>query len=234
MTELVSKNALRVLEARDLRRDANGEVAETPDGLFRRVAHAVAGAETQFADASAAGQYEKEFYALLSLLEFLPNSPTLMNAGTSLGLLSACFVLPVEDSMPEIFESLKLMALIQQAGGGTGFSFSHLRPKGDMVQSSGGTASGPVSFMRIFDCATENIRQGGKRRGANMGVLQVDHPDVQEFIAAKMDGQSFRNFNLSVGVSDQFMQAAANDRPFELLHPTTKNAVATISAAELF
>jgi ribonucleoside-diphosphate reductase alpha chain len=234
MPEVLSENALRVLEARYLRRDAEGEIMETSEGLFRRVAHAVAGAETLFADSSVAGQSAEEFYALLSSLEFLPNSPTLMNAGTGLGLLSACFVLPVEDSMPEIFDSLKLMALIQQAGGGTGFSFSHLRPKGDRVQSSGGTASGPVSFMRIFDCATENIRQGGKRRGANMGVLRIDHPDVREFIGAKLDGQSFRNFNLSVGVTDQFMQAAAKAQPFEFIHPSTKDVVATVWAAELF
>lgn len=170
MAEL-SENALRVLEARYLRRDATGEIMETPDELFRRVARALAAAETAFAEGSAASHYAEDFYELLSSLEFLPNSPTFMNAGTRLGLLSACFVLPVDESMPKIFDSLKLMALIQQAGGGTGFSFSHLRPKGDRVQSSGGTASDPVSFMRIFDCATENIRQGGKRRGANMGVL---------------------------------------------------------------
>jgi ribonucleoside-diphosphate reductase alpha chain len=233
MAVTLSENALRVLEARYLRRDERGEVVETPDGLFRRVARGVAQAETCFDGACFAGQREEEFYDVLSNLEFLPNSPTLMNAGTALGQLSACFVLPVEDSMPDIFESLKLMALIQQSGGGTGFSFSRLRPRGDIVRSTGGVASGPVSFMRIFDCATENIRQGGRRRGANMGMLRVDHPDVREFIDAKRDGQSFRNFNLSVAITDAFMEAAAQDASFELIHPATKTKVATVSAVEL-
>jgi ribonucleoside-diphosphate reductase alpha chain len=156
-----------------------------------------------------------------------------MNAGTPLGMLSACFVLPVEDSMDGIFDSLKSMALIQQAGGGVGFSFARLRPRGDRVASTGGTASGPVSFMRIFDCATENIKQGGKRQGANMGILSVDHPDIEEFIDAKRDGQSFRNFNLSVGVGDAFMEAAAADGSWTLRHPRTGHPVRDVRAAEL-
>ncbi|MCA9016795.1 MAG: hypothetical protein KDA77_15790, partial [Planctomycetaceae bacterium] len=212
--EALSENAMRVLEARYLLRDAEGALIESPEGLFRRVADAVALAEQNFSDTKTAERYAEEFFALLSRREFLPNSPTLMNAGTPLGQLSACFVLPVEDSMPEIFESLKLMALIQQAGGGTGFSFSRLRPRGDLVKKTGGQASGPISFMRIFDCATENIRQGGKRRGANMGVLRIDHPDVRDFIQAKCDGVSFQNFNLSVGVTDAFMLAAPDNSPF--------------------
>jgi ribonucleoside-diphosphate reductase alpha chain len=230
----LSENALQVLRARYLRRDPSGQVAETPDELFRRVARSVAQAEARSVDAAAAEEWEEKFFEAMTRLDLLPNSPCLMNAGTPLGQLSACFVLPVEDSMEGIFDALKLMALIQQSGGGVGFSFSRLRPRGDCVASTGGTASGPVSFMRIFDCATENIKQGGKRRGANMGVLRVDHPDVEEFIDAKRDGQSFRNFNLSVGVTDAFMDAAAAGRPWTLRHPRTGQPVRTVPAAELF
>ena len=157
-----------------------------------------------------------------------------MNAGMPLGQLSACFVLPVEDNMEGIFDALRLMALIQQSGGGTGFAFSRLRPTGDLVTSTGGTSSGPVSFMRIFDCATENIRRGGRRRGANMGVLRADHPDIMDFVDAKQDGASFRNFNLSVAVTDAFMEAAAAGKSFELHHPRTGQAVRSIAAAEVF
>jgi ribonucleoside-diphosphate reductase alpha chain len=229
----LGENALQVLRARYLRRDPSGQIAETPDELFRRVARSVAGAETR-AGAAAAAAWEERFYEAMTSLDLLPNSPCLMNAGTSLGQLSACFVLPVEDSMEGIFDALKLMALIQQSGGGVGFSFSRLRPSGDPVASTGGTASGPVSFMRIFDCATKNIKQGGKRRGANMGVLRVDHPDIEEFIDAKRDGQSFRNFNLSVGATDSFMEAAVADRPWTLRHPRTGQPGRTVAAAELF
>ncbi|QDT44062.1 Ribonucleoside-diphosphate reductase NrdZ [Gimesia alba] len=231
--ERFSENAIRVLEARYLLRDSEGALIETPEEMFHRVADAVALAEQSFADAKTAERYAEEFFDLLSKREFLPNSPTLMNAGTPLGQLSACFVLPVEDSMPEIFESLKLMALIQQAGGGTGFSFSRLRPRGDLVKKTGGQASGPISFMRIFDCATENIRQGGKRRGANMGVLRIDHPDVRDFIGAKLDGVSFQNFNLSVGITDAFMQATQKNEPFAFVHPGSGQATETIPAGEL-
>ena len=229
----LSGNARKVLEARYLRRGADGRLVETPEELFHRVAHAVAAGEERYGGAAAATQFEELFFDLLTRLDFLPNSPTLMNAGTPLGQLSACFVLPVEDSMEGIFDALKLMAFIQQSGGGTGFSFSRLRPSGDRVASTSGTASGPVSFMRIFDCATENIRQGGKRRGANMGVLRVDHPDITEFIDAKLDDRSFQNFNLSVGVSDDFMEAAAAGRQFPLLHPRTRRATRSVSAGEL-
>jgi ribonucleoside-diphosphate reductase alpha chain len=228
----LSDNGLRVLRARYLRRDPSGEIVETPEELFRRVARCIAQAEDRFGDA-AAGEWAERFFEAMTNLDLLPNSPCLMNAGTPLGMLSACFVLPVEDSMDGIFDALKLMALIQQAGGGVGFSFSRLRPRGDRVLSTGGTASGPVSFMRIFDCATENIKQGGKRRGANMGVLSVEHPDIEEFIDAKRDGQSFQNFNLSIGVSDAFMAAAADDRPWTLSHPRTGQPVRDVRAAEL-
>lgn len=207
--------------------------------MFRRVAHSVAAAEVKFSNAASAQQWEEVYFQLLSNLDFLPNSPTLMNAGTQTGQLSACFVLPVGDSLVEIFDSLKLAALIQHAGGGTGFSFSRLRPKGDIVASTGGTASGPVSFMRIFDCATEHIRLGGRRRGANMGVLRVDHPDIMEFIEAKISAAhpklgSLENFNLSVAVTDDFMRAVETDRSFLLRHPKTGEGFGKYSAAELF
>jgi len=208
----LSENALQVLQARYLRRDPSGQIVETPEELFQRVARSIAQGEASFGGSLAAGEWQEAFFDALVHLDFLPNSPTLMNAGTPLGQLSACFVLAVEDSMESIFDALKLMALIQQTGGGTGFSFSHLRPRGDPVASSGGTASGPVSFMRIFDCATENIKQGGKRRGANMGVLCADHPDIEEFIDAKLDNQSFRNFNLSVGIS-RYVHGSSRCRP---------------------
>jgi len=226
----LSPNALRVLEARYLRRDDERRIIETPDGLFRRVARAVARAELLLGSSSEADRWEEAFLALLTSLEFLPNSPTLMNAGTPLGQLSACFVVPIEDSMESIFGALSAMAMIQRAGGGTGFSFSRLRPRGDVVRSTGGEASGPVSFMRIFDCATENIRQGGRRRGANMGVLRVDHPDILEFIGAKTSGPSLQNFNLSVGVTDRFMQAAVDGHTYELVHPRLQRSVSRLEA----
>ncbi|PJA77865.1 MAG: hypothetical protein CO149_07185, partial [Nitrospirae bacterium CG_4_9_14_3_um_filter_51_5] len=172
----LTSNARQVLEARYLKRDEHGHLMETPDELFQRVATAVASAEPLFGNAKDEPAWREKFYDLLSFLDFLPNSPTLMNAGTPLGQLSACFVIPIADTMEGIFEALKQAALVQQTGGGTGFSFSSLRPKGDLVHSTGREASGPVSFMKIFDAATEHIKQGGKRRGANMGVLRVDHP----------------------------------------------------------
>jgi ribonucleoside-diphosphate reductase alpha chain len=229
----LSDNALKVLQARYLRRDQSGHVIETAEELFRRVARSISQAEIQFGGTPAVADAEEKFFEAMARLDLLPNSPCLMNAGTPLGMLSACFVLPVEDSMAGIFDSLKLMALIQQSGGGVGFSFSRLRPRGDLVSSTGGRASGPVSFMRIFDCATENIKQGGKRRGANMGVLHVDHPDIEEFIDAKRDGRSFQNFNLSVGVTDAFMEAAAAERPWTLRHPRTGQRVRDLQAAQL-
>lgn len=211
-----------------------GMIAETPVQLFERVAKAVAHAELLEGNARAADRWEEEFYRMLTAMDFLPNSPTLMNAGTKVGQLSACFVLPVEDTMEGIFEAVKQMALVQRTGGGTGFSFSRLRPAGDRVVSTGGAASGPVSFMKIFDCATENIKQGGKRRGANMGILRVDHPDIREFITAKLDGATLQNFNVSVGITDDFMDAVLNDRPYELIHPRTGLGVGHRPAKEVF
>lgn len=233
MTLQLTDNALTVLKARYLRQDRSGQILESPEELCRRVAGSIAQAEAQFGNAQAVARWQEAFFQALTRLDFVPNSPTLMNAGTPLGQPSACFVLPVEDSMEGIFDALKLAALIQQSGGGTGFAFSRLRPQGDIVASTGGRASGPVSFMRIFDCATEHIRQGGRRRGANMGVLRVDHPDIEAFIEAKRDGQSFRNFNLSVGATDAFMEAAASGQSFDLRHPRTGQTVRTVSATEL-
>lgn len=230
----LSKNALKVLQARYLRRDKDRRIVETPEELFVSVARAVAEAELSFAGHSAAELWEERFHEVLTSLDFLPNSPTLMNAGKSLGQLSACFVLPVEDSMEGIFDALKDMALVQRTGGGTGFSFSRLRPKGDMVASTSGEASGPVSFMKIFDCATENIKQGGKRRGANMGVLRVDHPDILEFIEVKLGGKSLRNFNISVGITDEFMEAAGKDLHYDLIHPSTGRVRGNLRAKEVF
>jgi ribonucleoside-diphosphate reductase alpha chain len=230
----LTPNAQRVLEARYLRRGANRRVIESPEALFHRVARAVAQAELLLGTAQAADHWQRRFLDLLTSLDFLPNSPTLMNAGTPLGQLSACFVLPIADSMESIFDALRSMALIQRSGGGTGFSFSRLRPKGEVVASTGGDASGPISFMRIFDCATEHIRQGGRRRGANMGVLRVDHPDIREFVEAKLSGLAFTNFNLSVGVTDRFMEAVAADTSHTLLRPGAGQVVGHLPARELF
>jgi len=218
----LSQNALRVLEARYLRRNEERRVVETPAELFESVAKGVAFAEQLLASASKARYWEERFYELMSSLDFLPNTPTLMNAGKPLGQLSACFVLPVEDSIEGIFDAVKNMALVQRTGGGTGFSFSRLRPKGDLVQSTAGESSGPVSFMKIFDCATDNIKQGGKRRGANMGILRVDHPDILEFIWAKRDGVTLQNFNISVAVTDDFMKAVKEDGEVNLAHPHSR------------
>ncbi len=231
---ILTANAIRVLEARYLRQDAARRLMENPSQLFERVARAIARPEASYDGHSAAERWEREFLDALTALDFLPNSPTLMNAGTSIGQLSACFVIPVEDSMEDIFEALKQMALVQRTGGGTGFSFSRLRPSGDLVASTGGMASGPVSFMKIFDAATENIRQGGKRRGANMGVLRVDHPDVLEFINAKMDGHSLQNFNISVAATDAFFQAVQNGVDYPLVHPGTGLTVRRLHARAVF
>jgi ribonucleoside-diphosphate reductase alpha chain len=233
MSEL-SENAKRVLDARYLRRGTSGQVIESPGQLFERVARAVSEAELIHGTAIEARLWEERFYNVLAALDFLPNSPTLMNAGTSLNQLSACFVLPIEDSMESIFGTLRDMALVQRMGGGTGFSFSKLRPADDLVSTSGGKASGPVSFMRIYDTATENIRQGGRRRGANMGVLRVDHPDIEEFINVKRDDRSLRNFNLSVGVTDEFMSAVEKDATCELRHPADLRVIKHRSAREIF
>ncbi len=232
--EQLTANALRVLEARYLRRDGARRLAEKPEGMFERVASAVAAAEGQEGNAAGEAAWRARFLEVMASLRFLPNSPTLMNAGMPLGQLSACFVIPVDDSMEAIFESLKQMALVQRTGGGAGFSFSRLRPEGDIVSATDGTASGPVSFMRIFDAATEHIRQGGKRRGANMGVLRVDHPDILALIGAKADGVSLRNFNISVAVTDAFMGAAAEGGTYALISPRTGQEVGRADAGAVF
>ena len=227
---LLTANARTVLEKRYLRRGALGRPQETPTQLFERVAAAVADAEP----ARQRRQWNDKFLDLMLTSRFLPNSPTLMNAGIAKGQLSACFVLPLEDSLEGIFETLKQSALIHQSGGGTGFAFSRLRPKGAIVRSTQGVASGPVSFLRIFDASTETIKQGGTRRGANMAVLRVDHPDILEFIDVKKDMKSITNFNLSVGITDEFMDALRESRNFELRDPSTESVVTTLAAREIW
>ena len=231
----LSINAVRVLERRYLRKNEKRDVVETPSEMFGRVARAVAEADMRYGKSKEdAARVDEEFYGMMSGLEFLPNSPTLMNAGTDMGQLSACFVVPVEDSMESIFTAVKSMALIHQSGGGTGFSFSRLRPSGDVVRSTGGVASGPVSFMRVFDTATDVIKQGGRRRGANMGVLRIDHPDILEFIRCKEDEQSFCNFNISVGVTDEYMKALKADGKYPLINPRTGKETEQLSARMVF
>lgn len=234
MEVMLSKNAQKVLKHRYLKRDKTGAPGETPSGLFRRVARAVSNAEMYWGDTVDAGHWEALYYDVLSRLLFLPNSPTLMNAGTKMGQLSACFVLPVEDTMEGIFTTLKNAALIQQSGGGTGFNFSHLRPKNDTVSVTGGLASGPVSFMKIFDAATNYIKQGGKRRGANMGILNIDHPDIEAFILCKKQPGGYSNFNISIAIPDAFMKALEKDGSWELRHPNNKTVVKTLRAKKIW
>ena len=230
----LSLNAIRVLERRHLRKNQNGEVVETPSEMFRRVAEAVAAVDENYEGAVAARESAERFYRLMASLDFLPNSPTLMNAGTELGQLSACFVLPVEDSMDGIFSALRNMAFIHQSGGGTGFSFSQLRPHGDMVRSTGGIASGPLSFIEIFDKATDVIKQGGRRRGANMAILSVDHPDAMAFILAKTRTDLLQNFNLSVALTDRFMAAVEGDAVHEFVNPRSGEVTDRRPAREVF
>ncbi len=229
------ESALIVLRQRYLLKNEKNEIIETPEGLFERVAKAVASAEANFSkDRSVCEGYAEKFYNLMVNLDFLPNSPTLMNAGCPLGQLSACFVLPVEDSLDSIFEILKFTALIHKSGGGTGFSFSKIRPKGDIVASTQGMASGPLSFIKVFDSATEAIKQGGKRRGANMGILRVDHPDIEEFILAKRKENVLTNFNLSVAITDQFMSAMEKGEKFPLINPRNRKVVRYVDPERIF
>src|SRR3989344_2871328 len=221
----LSSNALKVLRERYLLKDRNRRIIETPDHLFRRVANAITKNKKQ----------AKEFYGVMSRLEFVPNTPTLMNAGTDIGQLSACFVLPVEDSLESIYTTLKNSALIHQSGGGTGFDFSRLRPEGDTVFSTKGTSSGPVSFISIFDKSTDVIKQGGKRRGANQGILRIDHPDIVEFIKIKSTNpSSFRNFNLTVAITDRFMKAVKANRNYDLINPRNRKTVKRVNAKKIF
>jgi len=230
----LSDNALRVLKRRYLAKDGEGNVVETPQALFWRVARCIASAELHYDDESDVSFWEETFYHLMANLDFLPNSPTLMNAGHELGQLSACFVLPIEDSMESIFDAVKHTALIHKSGGGTGFSFSRLRPTSDRVGSTGGIASGPVSFMRAFDVTTDVIKQGGMRRGANMAILNIEHPDILKFIEAKEDSEALTNFNLSVAVTDQFMKAVEEGTGYNLVNPRTGEVTDKLNAREVF
>src|SRR6187551_1636999 len=218
----LSSEANLVLRKRYLIRNHRGTVAETIPQMFWRIATDIAQAEQLYPASTRLPGAERRFYESMARLEFLPNSPTLMNAGRPLQQLAACFVLPVEDSLSSILDAVKQQALIHQSGGGTGFSFSRLRPQDDFVSSTHGIASGPLSFMRIFNMATDVVKQGGARRGANMGILRVDHPDILEFIACKEDLKKITNFNLSVGITNKFMAAVKADANYDLVDPVTK------------
>src|SRR3989338_8542898 len=224
----LTENSLKVLDSRYLRKDENGKIIETPQELFRRVASNIAAAEKIY-DPNISDEdlmkVEEKFYRLIASLEFLPNSPTIMNAGTSMQQLSACFVLPVHDSMTSIFDAVKATAIIHQSCGGTGYHFGRLRPKGDIVRSTGGVSSGPVSFMRVFDMVADVVKQGGKRRGAMMGILKVDHPDILEFITAKSQEGILQNFNISVAVTKDFMDAVKRGKKYKLISPRNNQPV---------
>ncbi len=229
----LTPNALKVLSKRYLLRNEQGAIIETPSRLFKRIAKAIALVDARYQKGNIA-KTEEQFYNVLANLEFLPNTPTIMNAGTPLGQLAACFVLPVNDSLKEIFGAVEKMALIHQSGGGTGFNFSNLRPKGDLVKSTKGVASGPVSFMTVFDKATDVIKQGGKRRGANMAILNSCHPDILEFINSKIKEESLSNFNISVAATDEFIDLAEKNKEYALINPRTKKEVKKANAKEIF
>ncbi len=230
----LSANSLKVLEKRYLLRDESGNVIESVPEMFKRISRTVGIIDLKYSKKADISATINKFYSMMSLFEFLPNSPTIMNAGTQIGQLSACFVIPIEDSLKSIFEAVKTMGLIHQSGGGTGFSFSNIRPYGDIVHSTNSLASGPVSFMQVFDETTNVVKQGGRRRGANIGILRVDHPDILEFITVKQNESMLQNFNLSVAVTDKFMQAVKKNSNYPLINPRTGEKCGELKAREVF